>query len=59
MAKYTYRFHSDAWVDITVEAEDEESARMLADERYNNGEYDDCDTDFENTHCDLINTEED
>lgn len=57
MAKYTYRFHSDAWVDIAVEAEDEESAQILADERYNNGEYDDADTDFENTYSELIKTE--
>lgn len=57
MAKFTYRFHSDAWVDITVEADNEEEARMFADQRYNNGEYDDADTDFENTHAELINTE--
>lgn len=57
MAKYTYRFHSDAWVDISVEAEDEESAQILADERYNNGEYDDSDTDFENTYSELIKNE--
>ena len=57
MAKYTYRFHSDAWVDITVEADNEEDALLLADDRYNNGEYDDSDTDFENTYSELIKTE--
>lgn len=57
MAKYTYRFHSDAWVDITVEADNEYDASMIAYERYNNGDYDDCDTDFENTHSELIKTE--
>ena len=58
MKKYTFRYHSDNWVDITVTAEDQETARMLADERYNNGQYDDTDTDFENTHCDLQSVEE-
>ena len=57
MAKYTYRFHSDAWVDVTVEADNEYDARMIADDRYNNGEYDDSDTDFENTYAELIKTE--
>ena len=58
MKKYTFRYHSDNWVDVTVTAEDQETARMLADNRYNNGEYDDSDTDFENTHCDLQSVEE-
>ena len=58
MNKYTFRYHSDNWVDVTVTAEDQETARMLADNRYNNGEYDDSDTDFENTHCDLQSVEE-
>lgn len=57
MKKYTFRFHSDAWVDVTVAAEDLETARMLADNRYNEGDYDDSDTDFENTHCDLLSEE--
>lgn len=57
MKKYTFRYHSDNWVDVTVAAEDQETARILADNRYNNGEYDDSDTDFENTHCDLLSEE--
>lgn len=57
MAKYTYRFHSDAWVDITVEADNEDDASMIAQDRYNNGEYEDDPTEFENTYTELIKTE--
>jgi len=46
--KFTFRFHTHGWTDITVEAEDEEEARELADDKYNNGEYDDDASDFEN-----------
>ena len=52
--KYTFRFHTHGWTDITVEAENEEEAQMLADDKYNEGDYDDSDTDFENTDCENI-----
>ena len=42
--KYTFRFHTHGWTDITVEAENEEEAQMLADDKYNEGDYDDSDT---------------
>ena len=54
---YTFRFHRHAWTDITVEAKDEETAQELADEKYNNGEYEDSDENFENTHMELLKTE--
>jgi len=54
---YTFRFHRHAWTDITVEANDEETAQRLADEKYNEGDYDDSDEDFENTHMELLEAE--
>lgn len=54
---YTFRFHRHAWTDITVEAKDEETAQELADEKYNNGEYEDSDEAFENTYVELVKTE--
>jgi len=54
MAKYTYRFHRDAWTDITVEANNEEEAQEKAMEKYNAGEYEDIDENFENTHYELL-----
>lgn len=41
MAKYTYRFHYRSRVDITVDADNEDDASMIAQDRYNNGEYED------------------
>lgn len=60
MAKYTFRFHRDAWVDITVEADDQDEAEAIADEMYNNGEYEDDEAlgNFENTFVDLIKKED-
>ncbi len=46
--KYVFRFHTHGWTDITVEAENAEEAAELASDRYNEGKYDDSDTDFEN-----------
>lgn len=53
--QYTVRFHQHAWVDITVEADNEDEARELAEDEYNFGNYDDGDTDFENTYNEVIN----
>lgn len=52
--KYTFRFWSRAWADITVCAEDEETARTIAAERYDSGDYDQEDEGFENTDCENI-----
>ena len=51
---FTFRFHRDAWTDITVEATSVEKAQELAMEKYNNGEYEDEDEGFENTNFELI-----
>lgn len=50
--KRVIRFYQRSWVDIVVEVDAEASEEEVfekASERYNNGEYDDSDTDFENT----------
>lgn len=52
--KFTFRFHTHGWTDITVEAEDEEEAAELASEKYNEGDYDDSDSDFENTNMENV-----
>lgn len=52
--KYTFRFHTHGWTDITVVAESEEEAQDLADEKYNNGDYPDDASGFENTDCENI-----
>lgn len=54
MAKFTYRFHYRSWVDITVEADSEEEASIIALDRYNNGDYEDDSSEFENTHTELL-----
>ena len=54
LKEYTFRFHRHAWTDITVEASDEEEAEMLANDKYNEGDDDDSDEDFENTDCENI-----
>jgi len=54
MAKYTFRFHTHGWTDITVEADNEEEAFELADDKYNEGIYDDKDTGFENIDVENI-----
>ena len=54
MEKYTVRFHTHGWTDITVEADSEEEAAELASDKYNCGEYDDSDTDFENTNMENV-----
>lgn len=51
---FTFRFHRRAWTDITVVAGDEETARELAEDRYNAGDYEDSDEDFENTYVELL-----
>ena len=50
--KRVIRFYQRSWVDIVVDAPenaDDEEIYDLANERYNEGDYDDSDTDFENT----------
>lgn len=51
---FTFRFHRDAWTDITVKANNAEEAEEIAMEKYNNGEYEDIDENFENTNVELI-----
>lgn len=55
---YTIRFWAESWTDIKVEAKSEEEAYELADEMYNNGEYSDEDTGFENTYCECVDGED-
>lgn len=52
--KYTLRFHTHGWTDITVEAKNEEEAYALGDEKYNEGDYDDDASDFENTEVEIL-----
>lgn len=52
--KYLVRFHRDAWTDIEVVAKNEEEAYELADEKYNEGDYEDSDEDFENTEVEIV-----
>ena len=59
MAKYTFRFHTHGWTDISVEAENEEEALELAGDKYNEGDYDDEATGWENTDCENITDIED
>ena len=47
--KYVIRHYWRAWVDITVEAHNEEEAFELADEKYNEGDYEELPENFENT----------
>lgn len=54
MKKHVIRFHQHAWVDIVVEADNDEEAMEIAFEKYNNGCYDDSDTDFENTYTEDV-----
>ena len=54
MKTYTFRFHRDAWTDITVKAKDEESAFEKAEEKYNSGDYEDSYENFENTRVELV-----
>ena len=55
--KYTYRFHYRGWVDIEVEAENEEKAYIKADNKYCEGDYIEDPENFENTHTKLIKIE--
>lgn len=51
---YTFRFHTHGWTDITVIAENEEEAYNMADDKYNEGDYKDGDTGFENIDVENI-----
>lgn len=57
MAKYTFRFHTHGWTDITVEADNKDEAFMKAEDRYNDGDYDDDATGFENIDVENITEE--
>ena len=52
--KFTFRFHTHGWVDISVEAENAEEAADIASDKYNNGEYDASNEDFENTDMENV-----
>ena len=52
--KKVYRFWSQHWVDIEVEGADEDECVELAQDKYNNGEYDDDAEDWENTDMEDI-----
>lgn len=54
MKTYKIRFHAHAWTDIAVQADNEEDAMEHANEKYNAGDYDDSDTDFENTYSEIL-----
>ena len=58
MKKYTFRFHQHAWIDISVEADNEDEARDIAEDAYHIGNYDDRDTDFEHTYTETYSIEE-
>ena len=55
---YTVRFYRKAWTDITVEATSKLDAFDKAEEKYNNGDYEDDDEDFENEYADIIEEED-
>ncbi len=55
--KYVFRFHWRQWVDIVVTAENEEEAAELATDKYNEGDYNAQDADFENTHMENVTEE--
>ena len=54
---FVFRFHRDAWTDIKVMAPDEDTALERAEEKYNAGDYEDTDEDFENTNVDNVTNE--
>lgn len=52
--KYVIRHYWRAWVDITVEAHNEEEAFELADEKYNEGDYEENPNNFVNTDVENV-----
>lgn len=52
--KYVIRHYWRAWVDITVEARSEEEAFELADEKYNEGDYEENPNNFVNTDVENV-----
>ena len=52
--KYVIRHYWRQWVDIVVEAENEEEAYELADEKYNEGDYEEEPDNFENTEVENV-----
>lgn len=48
---YVIRFYWRQWVDITVEAESQEEAYILATNRYDDGDYEESPENYENTDC--------
>lgn len=54
MKKYTFRYHLRGTVDISVEAENEEKAWELAEDKYCRGDYKEDSEYFENYCTELI-----
>ena len=52
--KYVIRHFWRQWVDIVVEAHDEEEAYELAGEKYNEGDYEEDPGNFENTEVENV-----
>jgi hypothetical protein len=54
LKKYVIRHHWRQWVDIVVEAHDEEEAFELAGDKYNEGDYEEDPGNFENTDVENV-----
>lgn len=52
--KFVIRHYWKAWVDITVEARNEEEAFELAGDKYNDGDYEEEPSNFENTDVENV-----
>ena len=52
--KFVIRHHWHQWVDIVVEAHDEDEAYELAGEKYNEGDYEEEPDNFENTEVENV-----
>ena len=52
--KFVIRHYWKQWVDIVVEAEDEDEAFILADEIYDSGDYEDDPSNIENTDVENV-----
>ena len=55
--KFVIRHHWRQWVDIVVEARNEDEAYELADEKYNEGDYEEEPDNFENTEVENVTKE--
>lgn len=57
MKKRVYRFHAHVWTDVVVEVDDnmsDDECLELAADKYNEGDYESQDDNFENTDCEEI-----